>query len=95
MIVVFSSLRSIPFCRNRFGILWMRYTVVGTASCGRLFRQLLFHGKEEFAGKAFRIKRDSLPLHLIKPNRGREGTKSGKRYKREIGEGKKERLRSL
>jgi hypothetical protein len=33
----FSSLRSVPFCRNRFGILWMRYTVVGTASYGRLF----------------------------------------------------------
>ena len=38
------------FCLNRFGVLWMRYTAVGTASYDGFSCQLLLRRKEEFAG---------------------------------------------
>ncbi|HAY60302.1 hypothetical protein GAC87_17295 [Bacteroides thetaiotaomicron] len=37
---------------NRLGVLWMRFTAVGTASYDGFSCQLLFHRKEEFAGNA-------------------------------------------
>ncbi len=38
--------------RISLGVLWMRFTVVGTASYDDFSCQLLFHRKEEFAGNA-------------------------------------------
>ena len=71
-ICFYFSLCSIPFWRNRFGILWMRYTAVGTASSVRLFLPITLSLKGRICRKytsSRRIKRDSRPLHLIKPNR--------------------------
>gem|GEM_PF-1920228 len=71
-ICFYFSLCSIPFRRNCFGILWMRYTAVGTASSVRLFLPITLSSKGRICRKytsSRRIKRDSRPLHLIKPNR--------------------------
>lgn len=61
--------------------------------------QLLFLRKGRICRKftlSRRIKRDGRPLHLIKPNRdGLTGNEPGKRYKREVENGKKERERTL
>ena len=38
--------------RISLGVLWMRFTVVGTASYDGFSCQLLFHRKEELAGNA-------------------------------------------
>lgn len=46
----------VPFvgssCRNRLGVLRMRHTAVGGASCGGFSCQLRFRRKEELAGNA-------------------------------------------
>lgn len=79
--ICFSSLRSIPFCRNRFGILWMRYTVVGTASYGRLFLSITLSEERKNLQEIHFKPPDQArrpTLHLIKPNRdGLTGNEAG------------------
>jgi hypothetical protein len=58
-----------PFARFVFlpeplGILWMQHTVAGIASCDGFSCQLLFHGKEEFAGNTFQAAGSSAATDL-------------------------------
>lgn len=62
--IFFFSLWSVLFRLNRLGILWMRQTAVDTASYDGFPCQLLFHGKEEFAGNALQAGESSTTADL-------------------------------
>jgi hypothetical protein len=69
---LFFSLFSIPFLWNRFGVLLMQYTVVGTASYDGSSCQLRFAWEGRICKKCTssrRIKRDDRLSHRIKPVR--------------------------
>jgi len=76
----------------------MRYTVVGTASYGRLFLPITLSEERKNLQEIHFKPPDQArrpTFALIKPNRERLGTKPGKRYKRKIAGCKKERKHSL